>query len=192
MCKVTATVVETICQQSVHLDYFSVAQQNSAKSEVLKKKRDAQSAEARRLHPLLPQKHQKLLAMVSERGSSSWLVALLLECHGFSLQKGAFRDNHFLRYGWQPSNLPSKCACGKSLNEEHVFTCPTRGFQTVHHDEIRDVIASLHFKPSQVNSSPTLQQIGKTVQDWISKREDSGEYHSVLSMISGFSAQTQN
>ena len=141
--KVTAALVDAICQQSGYLDYSTVAQQINSKSEVRKEKRETQSAEVRRLRPLLSQEHQKLLEIASEKGSSSWLVALPMECHGFSLHKGAFRDALSLRYGWQPSNLPSKCVCGKSFNVDHALNCSKGGFPTIRHDEIRDFTAKL-------------------------------------------------
>ena len=52
---------------------------------------------------------QHSMDMASEKGSSSWLVALPIESYGFSLHKGAFRDAISLRYGWQPSLLPTFC-----------------------------------------------------------------------------------
>ena len=66
-----------------------------------------------------------------------------MECQGLSLHKGAFRDALSLRYGWQPSNLPSKCVCGKSFNVDHALNCSTGGFPTIRHNEIRDFTAKL-------------------------------------------------
>ena len=148
--------------------------------------------------PQLSQKHQKLLEIASKKGSSSWLVALPMECHGFSLHKGAFRDALSLRCGWQPSK---ECVCGKSFNVDHALNCSTGGFPTIRHNKIRDFTAKLLTEvchnvcvepPLQVNTSHMPQQIGSTMQDWMSRREDSGEHHiSVPSSMSGFSTQTQ-
>ena len=101
-------LVEVICEQSGQLDYSTLVQQKTSKSEVIKEKREAQSTEVARLRPLLSQAHQRLLHLASEKGSSSWLAALPIESHGLSLHKGAFRDALSLRYGWQPQNLPTK------------------------------------------------------------------------------------
>ena len=141
--KVTAALVKAVCQQSGQLDYSTVVQQMNSKSEVRKEKKEIQSAEARRIRPLLSKSHQKLLDMSSEKGSSSWLVALPIQSHGFSLHKGAFRDALSLGYGWQPSNLPSKCVCGKSFSVDHALNCPTGGFPTIRHNELRDFTAKL-------------------------------------------------
>ena len=47
--------------------------------------------------------------LAMDDGASSWLSARPLEEHGFALHKGAFRDAIALRYGWEPTNLPSQC-----------------------------------------------------------------------------------
>ena len=65
--KVTAALVDAICQQSGYLNYSTVAQQINSKSEVWKEKREAQSVEVRRLRPLLSQEQQKLLEIASEK-----------------------------------------------------------------------------------------------------------------------------
>ena len=48
----------------------------------------------------------------SEKGASSWLSILPIREQGFVLHKGAFVDALCLRYGWQPSNMATKCVCG--------------------------------------------------------------------------------
>ena len=74
--KVTAALVEAVCQQSGQLDYSTVVQQMNSKSEVRKEKREVQSAEARRIRPLLSQSHQTLLDMSSKKGSSSCMSCI--------------------------------------------------------------------------------------------------------------------
>ncbi len=141
--KVTAALVEAINQQTGLFDHPMIVDQTNSTSEVRKEKRKTQLAESERLRPLLSQEHQKLMDMASEKGSSSWLAALPIESHGFSLHKGAFRDAISLRYGWLPSHLPSKCICGKSFTVDHALNCPTGGFPTIRHNEIRDLTAKL-------------------------------------------------
>ena len=43
---------------------------------------------------------QKAVSLAQEKGASSWLVALPVQEHGFSLHKTAFHDALALRYGW--------------------------------------------------------------------------------------------
>ena len=44
-----------------------------------------------------------------EKGTSSWLVALPIQRHGFALDKGSFWDAIAMRYGWHFWMTPSKC-----------------------------------------------------------------------------------
>ena len=75
----------------------------------------------------------------SEKGSSSWLTTLPPSDHGYTLHKGAL----CLRYGWQPTSLPSSCVCWKSMTVEHAFSCSFGGFPSIRHNELWDITASL-------------------------------------------------
>ena len=86
---------------------------------------------------------KSLLELASEKGASSWLVALPIVEHGFLLHKSAFKDALWLRYGWQPSDLPSECVCGASFTVEHALSCPQGGFRSLRHNEVRDLSAQL-------------------------------------------------
>ena len=48
-----------------------------------------------------------------------------------------------LRYGWTPSQIPSKCDCGNSFSVEHALSCARGGFPSIRHNEIRDLTAAL-------------------------------------------------
>ena len=98
--------------------------------------------------------------LARERGSSSWLTALPLEEHGFSLHKGAFADALALRYGWVPSRTPTSCACGANFTVEHVLSCPRGGFPSIHHNKIRDITANLLSEVcNNVRVEPDLQEL---------------------------------
>ena len=76
------------------------------------------------------------------------------------MPKGEFRDALCLRFGWQLSNLPRSCVCGKSLSVEHAFSCPCGGFPTIRHNEVRDLTASLlHEICSDVGVELALQSL---------------------------------
>ena len=173
--EVTAPLVEAICEQHGEYNVDTMAQQQQCKVKVKSKKRRAQMAAANSLHPQLPQKLQKLMEVAKEKGSSSWLVALPIESHGFSLHKGAFRDALCLRYGWQPPLLPTTCACGKSFTIDHALNCPTGGFPIVRHNEIRDLTADLMSEVCHdVCVEPTLQTLtGEQLSYATANREDS-------------------
>ncbi len=75
-------------------------------------KRNAQSDKAKELHNNLPHHLQRAKDFGSEKGASRWLMTLPIAEHNFALHKGTFRDALCLRYGWQPSRLPSHYVCG--------------------------------------------------------------------------------
>ena len=83
----------------------------------------------------------RVVTLASEKGASSWLTALPIDEHGFALHKGAFRDALSLRYNWQPTNLPTKCICSKPFSVDHALCCPTGGFPSTRHNQLRDLTA---------------------------------------------------
>ena len=108
---------------------------------------------------------QRAMDLAQERGASSWLTSLSLEEFNFSLHKGAFRDAIALRYGWLPSNLSTNCPCGSSFSVQHALSCPTGGFPTLCHNEVRDLTANLMAEVCHdVCTEPSLQPItGETL-----------------------------
>ena len=108
-----------------------------------KEKNEAQLLVFKQVSLQLTPTQQRYIIVAEEKGASSWLVALPIEKHGFSLHKSAFRDALCLRYGWQPSLLPSSCACGQSFSVDHALSCHMGGFHTIHHNENQDLTANL-------------------------------------------------
>ena len=100
-------------------------------------------SKATELNQLLPDTLQRAMDLASEKGASSWLTALPLSEHGFTLHKGAFQDALALRYGRNPTNTPTNCDCGKAFSTEHALSCAKGGFPTIRHNEIRDLTADL-------------------------------------------------
>ena len=64
---------------------------------------------------------QLLIDLAQEKEVSSWLTALPLKEHGFTLHKSVFQDALALRYGWVPSHIPSHCGCGQSFSVQHAL-----------------------------------------------------------------------
>ena len=75
-------------------------------------------------------------------GASIWLTALPLTSRGFDLTRREFHGGLCLRYGWEPSNLPSSCSCGQRFGLEHALTCRRGGYVAVRHDEVRDLFSA--------------------------------------------------
>ncbi len=108
------------------------------------------------LHPSL---HQPV-ALAKDPGASSWLAARPVEEHGFALHKGAFRDALALRYGWEPINLPTHCACGECFDSSHALSCSKGGFTISRHNEIRDLTAKIMSEVCHdVEVEPKLQPL---------------------------------
>ena len=56
------------------------------------------------------------------------------------------------------------CACGHTFSLEHVISCPTGGFPSIRHNEIRDLTATLLTEVCHnVVIEPDLQPLGGQV-----------------------------
>ena len=111
------------------------------KVKVKAQQRQELEEEASRLRERLPAQMQRVMDCTREKEASNWLTALPLEELGFSLHKGAFRDALCLRYGWQPTYMPSNCVCGKQQTVEHALSCSHGGFPALRYNDIRDITA---------------------------------------------------
>ena len=77
-----------------------------------------------------------------------------------ALHKAAFRDALSLRYGWAIKNSPSHCSCSHAFNIAHALLCPTGGYPSIRHNEVRDITASLLMEVCHsVSIEPHLQPI---------------------------------
>ena len=81
--------------------------------------------------------------LARQKGASSWLTAIPLSEHDFSLYKSAFRDALALRYGWMPAHMPLQCVCGTNFTVEHALNCSHGGLPSLRHNKIRDLTANL-------------------------------------------------
>ena len=172
--KVTAPLAALIVQQSPTYSTETITNQSLAKSEVRQMRRDQLNATAEELMPELSAQQKRAMELGKEKGASSWLNALPIEDHGFVLHKGDFRDTLCLRYGWQPTNLPSRCACDAPFTVEHALSCPTGGFPTLRHNEVRDFTANIMTEVCHdVCTEPQLQELsGETLHLATSIRDD--------------------
>ena len=76
-----------------------------------------------------------LLGLYYLANCSSWF--LLIIC------KQTYWDTLCVRYGWEPSKLPSHCTSGANFTTTHAFSCSRGAFPTIRHDQIHDLIAQL-------------------------------------------------
>ena len=100
-----------------------LCEQISARSKVIKMKRKKSKSLSAIICESLPKDLHLSIELAKEKGASIWLSSLPVQEHGFSLHKAAFHDALSLRYGWKPTNMPSKCICGNSFTVDHAFSC---------------------------------------------------------------------
>ena len=89
------------------------------------------------------ERRRKLLEIISKKGASLWLTTLPIKEEGFQFDKQTFWDLMRIRYGYQLTRLPEKCACGAHFDLQHALSCKKSGFVTLRHNMIRDVTARL-------------------------------------------------
>ncbi len=117
--------------------------QRGATNAARKAKQEGQNAKCNDVCSALSPELQQAVRLAQESGASTWLSTRPIEEHGFALHKGAFRDALALRYGWEPANMPTHCACGESFDSSHALSCPKGGFIIARHNELRDLTAGL-------------------------------------------------
>ena len=141
--QVTSTLCDHVISQDLVYSSEIIAKQLEAKAQISRETKERTSFEFNEVYENLPVSLRRAADLATEKGSSTWLTALPLAEHGFALHKGAFHDALALRYGWAPSEMPSKCACGNNLSVEHALSCAKGGFPSIRHNEIRDLTATL-------------------------------------------------
>ena len=169
---VTAPLVEIIMEQKDTYGNEIELEQKRRKAKVKNKHRKEAEDEMNNL--TLPESLGRVVELSNQKGSSNWLTSLPLECHGFSLHKGAFRDALCLRYGWTPDKLPTMCECGSTFTVNHALNCARGAFPTLRHNEIRNYTGKLLAEVcTDVTLEPNLQPLeGESLQFATSNQED--------------------
>ena len=172
-CKVTAPLSQRIVSQTKQLGQSS-EDVSKLKKELSREKAKRQAQLAEEIRKKLPTDTLRTVEAASEKGASSWLTVLPLERHGFCLHKGAFRDALCLRYNWHPQHLPSVCVCGQPFTTTHALSCPTGGYPTLRHNQLRNLTARLLREVCHdVSVEPVLQPLsGEELLGRTCNRED--------------------
>ena len=170
---ITSPLVQKILQQRSDLE-DTLHQQAQLKLSIHKQKQERQRTAANQIESQLSDPMKRSVTLAREKGASSWLTVIPLEEHGYSLHKSAFRDCLYLRYGWKPKFLPDQCPCGNNFNVNHALSCPTGGFPSIRHNEVRDIVGGLLGNVChEVKTEPTLQPLsGETLPGRCSSNED--------------------
>ena len=135
---VNLSQISEIVEQSESL---SKPQLQSIKTDLRRQKQQETESAVQEIRESRSPPKQRMMDLLGEKGSSSWLSVLPLKDQGFNLNKGKFRDALNLRYGWQTKNVPHNCKCGKAFSTDHAMTCPSGGLPIARHNEIRDITA---------------------------------------------------
>ena len=109
---ITAPLTSQILQQSNSLSPGTKTSQAEAKAKVRRDNRMSQSEVVDTIQSQLPLHSQWCLELSLKKGASTWLAALPIQDHGFTLHKSAFQDAICLRYGWGLKQMASHCLCG--------------------------------------------------------------------------------
>ena len=156
---ITALLTQRVMAQEQDLG-DSVASVRSKKQEIRSQAKDFIKTEVTQFMSALDLEQARVISLVSEKGTSNWLTCRPLKRHGFAFTKGESTDGIRLRCNWLPPRLPSHCSCGTSFTTSHALSCPTGGFPSIRHNEVRDTTAKLLNKVSHnVAVEPHLQPV---------------------------------
>ena len=141
---VCKSFVDLVVSQHSQIPCNAFVTQSNTKASIHKLNRQLSKQHSESVRSCLsPHQLQRLFDIANEKGVSSWLNCLPIADHGFSLHKRAFWDAICLRYGSQPSCLPTVCACGSPFSIDHCLNCHRGGFIISRHNGIRDLTARL-------------------------------------------------
>ena len=171
---ITSPLTSAIANQDCNYSTNIIDQQLKTKQSTHRISRQLKLATANSVKSRLDNNICRAVTLASEKGASSWLTALPIEQHGFALHKRAFRDALSLRYNWPLSNLPTNCVCGKPFSVDHALCCPTGGFPSIRHNELRDLTANAMTEVCHdVCIEPNLQPLsGESLRYSTSNKED--------------------
>ena len=157
--EITSPLVESIIQQT-HSASDVTERQLQHKKNLLQMKHGKNIQTADDIEKKLLPPKCKCMQMVREKDASLWLTVLPLTSLDFTLHKAAFKDALAPRYDWPIANTPSHCCCGSQFSVDHAMSCPTGGFPSIRHNEVRDITARMLCEVSNgVTIEPHLQPV---------------------------------
>ena len=115
----------------------------TTKGDIRMRNHQRQDEQANKVYGQLTPELKRCVDLAKQKGSSSWVFALPIKQYGFFLHKGEFRDTLCLQNGWKLNDIPQTCNCGTQFTVDLAMICHMRGFLTICHNEIHDILASL-------------------------------------------------
>ena len=104
---VTKPLIHSIRRESEWSTTEIEAEQNQARKSAHLRNKQTNDSKAVEIMNALPEATQRAVALAQEQGAGAWLNTLPIEEHGFTLDKGTFKDVLALQYGWHPSGMAS-------------------------------------------------------------------------------------
>ena len=157
-----APLTELIRQQKTSFDPIIIKSLQQKTRACLRTEADERAkAKLEEIERTAPEDLKLAIKIACEKGASCWLTARPLEAHSTILHKGDFRDAIRLRYKWQLSDLPEKCACGAFFTFEHSLKCMFGGFRGILHNDASRILYHA-FKEAgfkDVRLEPALQPL---------------------------------
>ena len=94
------------------------------------------------IKPDLSDQQRLLVDVAGEGGVSTWLgTPPSMHIPGSVFNKSDFRDALCLRYDLSLDGVALSCVCGGEMSSHHALTCPSGGYPTQRHNELRDLLA---------------------------------------------------
>ena len=156
--RMTAPLAAIMTLQSFDLPSSEAEEAGRKLTIALKQDKETQSVQL--VESLLSDTTVRAFKQAQAKGASSWLGALPLKEHGFTLNKSEFWDAISIRYGFALKDLPSTCPCGERYDLDHALNCKRGGFVIMRHNNVRDFEANLLSKVcTDVQKEPSLQPL---------------------------------
>ena len=160
--ELTAPLLALILAQAQKMNAKKMHEVQDSIRESQKNQAEAAFAQLRNIRDRAPRELKIAIDQTCEKGASSWVTARPRYSHPWTvLHKGEFRDAIYLRYGWEPPNLPITCGCGAQFNVAHAMQCTLGGFRGIMHNEVNyvfyDTAKQAGFK--DVEWEPELQAL---------------------------------
>ena len=156
--RVTAPLATIMAMQGSNLPQKEEV--DNIRADMRRDKNNREKEKAAMIEETLPDNTKRAVKQAQEKGASNWLSTLPLSDHGFTLNKGEFRDAVAIRYSHNLRSLPSKCPCGQKYSLDHALNCKRGGFVIMRHNNVRDFEASLLQQVCKdVETEPPLQPL---------------------------------
>ena len=140
--KVTNDLTDLIIKQNPKYE-VNVKLLNEVKNNIKRDRREDQNKLLRDIRLNLHEEKRRLHDINQELGASTWLTSLPIKDEGYVFNKQEFWDLIHIRYGWNLTRLPEKCACGVRFDVHHALICKKGGFITQRHNQLRNITAVL-------------------------------------------------